>query len=83
MRLNGYPEKLITKTIKQTLLCNSKSKIAEQLKRATNRYGLEVIFTRYLSLKSKYQRTILKVLALVDLFTSYKNYQRNLKNVRK
>ena len=83
MQLNGYPEKLVTKTIKQTLLCNIKSKIAEQLKRATNRYGLEVIFTRYLPLKSKYQRTILKVLALVDLFTSYKNYQRNWKNVRK
>ena len=70
MRLNGYPEKLITKTIKRTLLSNSKSKnsenletpklfipyekgIAEQLKRVANRYGLEVIFTRSLSLKSK------------------------------
>ena len=69
MRLNGYPEKLITKTIKRTLLSNSKSKnsenletpklfipyekgIAEQLKRVANRYGLEVIFTRSLSLKS-------------------------------
>ena len=70
MRLNGYPEKLITRTIKRTLLSNSKSKnsqnletpklfmpyekgIAEQLKRVANRYGLEVIFTRSLSLKSK------------------------------
>ena len=69
-RLNGYPEKLITKTIKQTLSSNSKSKnsqnletpklflpcekgILEQLKRIANKYGLEVIFTRFLSLKSK------------------------------
>ena len=70
MRLNGYPEKLITKTIKKTLSSNSKSKnsqnlkttkrflpcekgILEQLKRIANKYGLEVIFTRFLSLKSK------------------------------
>ena len=70
MRLNGYPEKLIAKTIKRTMRSNSKSKnsqnlerphlcipyekgIAEQLKRVANRYGLEVIFTRSLSLKSK------------------------------
>ena len=72
MRLNGYPEKLITKTIKQTLSYNSKSKnsqnleapklfipyekgISEQLKRVANKYGLEVIFRRSLSLKSKLQ----------------------------
>ena len=70
MRLNGYPEKLVTKTIKRTLLSDSKSKsnqnletlklfipyekgIGEQLKRVANRYGLELIFARYLSLKSK------------------------------
>ena len=70
MRLNDYPEKLITKTIKRTLLSNSKSKnsqnletpklfipyekgIAEQLKRVANRYGLELILSRSLSLKSK------------------------------
>ena len=70
MRLNGYPEKLIIKTIKWTLLSNSKSKnsgnletpksfipyekgVAEQLKRVANRYDLEEIFTRSLSLKSK------------------------------
>ena len=70
MQLNGYPEKLTTKTIKRTLLSNSKSKnsrnfqtpkpfmpyekgIPEQLKRVANRYGLEVIFARSLSLKSK------------------------------
>ena len=72
MRLNGYPEKLITKTIKQTLSFNSRSKnnqnleapklfipyekgISEQLKRVANKYGLEVIFRRSLSLKSKLQ----------------------------
>ena len=72
IRLNGYPEKLITKTIKQTLLFNSRSKnsqnleapnlfmpyekgISEQLKRVANKYGLEVIFRRSLSLKSKLQ----------------------------
>ena len=70
MRLNAYSEKLTTKTIKRTLLSNSKSKnsknletpklfipyekgIAEELKRVADRYGLEVIFTRSLSLKSK------------------------------
>ena len=70
MRLNGYPEKLITKTIKQTLSFNSRSKnnqnleapklfipyekgISEQLKRIANKYGLEVIFMRSLSTKSK------------------------------
>ena len=70
MRLNGYPEKLITKVIKQTLSSNSKTKnsqnletpklflqfkkgISEQFKRVANKYGLEVIFTRSLSLKSK------------------------------
>ena len=70
MRLIGYPEKLITKTIKQTLSSNIKSKnnqnleapklflpyekrISEQLKRVANKYSLEVIFTRSLSLKSK------------------------------
>ena len=69
MPLNGYPEKLITKTIKQTLPSNSKSKnsqnlegpklfmpyekgISEQLKRVADKYGLGVIFTRSLSLKS-------------------------------
>ena len=72
MRLNGYPEKLITKTIEQTLSFNSRSKnnqnleapklfipyekeISEQLKRVANKYGLEVIFRRSLSLKSKLQ----------------------------
>ena len=70
MRLNGHPEKLITKTIKHTLASNSKSNnsqnletpklflpyekgISEQLKRVANKHGLEVIFTRSLSLKSK------------------------------
>ena len=70
MRLNSYPEKIITKTVKRTLLFNSKSKnsknletpklfipyekgIAEKLKRVANSYGLEVIFTRSLSLNSK------------------------------
>ena len=63
IRLNGYPEKLITKTIKQTLSFNSRSKnnqkleapklfipyekgISEQLKRAADKYGFEVIFRR-------------------------------------
>ena len=72
MRLNGHPEKLITKTIKQTLSFNSRSKnnqnleapklfipyekgISEQLKRVANKYGLEVIFRRSLSLKLKLQ----------------------------
>ena len=31
MRLNGYPEKLITKTIKQTLSFNSRSKNNQNL----------------------------------------------------
>ena len=31
MRLNGYPDKLITKTIKQTLSSNSKSKNSQNL----------------------------------------------------
>ena len=72
MRLNGYPEKLITKTIKQTLSFNSRLKnnqnleapklfipyekgISEQLKRVANKYGLDMIFRRSLSLKSKLQ----------------------------
>ena len=72
MRLNGYPDKLITKTIKQILSSNSKSKnsqnlktpkfflpcekgISEKLKCLANKYGLEVIFTRSLSVKSKLQ----------------------------
>ena len=70
MRLNGYPDKLISKTIKQALSSNSKSKnsqnvevanlflpyekgISEKLNRLANKYGLEVIFTRSLSVKSK------------------------------
>ena len=63
---------MITKTIKQTLSFNSRSKnnqnleapklfipyekgISEQLKRVANKYGLEVIFRRSLSLKSMLQ----------------------------
>ena len=70
MRLNGYPDKLISKTIKQALSSNSKSKnsqnvevpnlflpyekgISEKLNRLANKYGLEVIFTRSLSVKPK------------------------------
>ena len=77
MRLNGCPEKLITKAIKQTLSSNSKTKnsqnletpelflpyekgISEQLKRVANKYGLEVIFTRSLSLKSKFRTNPVK-----------------------
>ena len=72
MQLNGYPKKLITIAIKETLLSNSKSKnnqnlealklfipyenrISEQHKHVANKYGLKVIFTRSLSLRSKLQ----------------------------
>ena len=70
MQLNGYPETLVTKTIKRTLSYQNKVKsnddivkpklfipyekgISEQLKRISNKYGLDVVFTRSLSLKSK------------------------------
>ena len=86
MRLNGYPEKLITKTIKQTLSFNSRSKnnqkfeapkhfipyekgISEQLKRIANKYGLEVIFTRSLSTKSKLQTNPFKSDSACGVYT--------------
>ena len=67
MQVNSFPEKLILKTIKRTLLSNSKSKktfytirsawyekgIAKQLKPVPNRYGSEMIFAASLPLKSK------------------------------
>ena len=68
MPLNGYPEKFMTTKRTLLSNSKSKNSqnletpkllipygkgIAEQLKRVTNRYGLEVIFTRSVSLKSK------------------------------
>ena len=77
MQLNGYPEKLVTNTIKRTLLYQNKIKntdpiekpklfmpyekgISEKLKRVAYKYGLEVIFTKSLSLKSKVPTTPFK-----------------------
>ena len=87
MWLNGYPEKLITKTIKQTLSFNSRSKnnqkfeapkhfipyekgISEQLKRIANKYGLEVIFMRSLSTKSKLRTNPFKGDSACGVYTS-------------
>ena len=41
MRLNGYPEKLITKVIKQTLSSNSKTKNSQNLETQNFFYHLK------------------------------------------
>ena len=76
----------MTKTIKQTMPSNSKSKnsqtlekpklfipyekgIPEQLKYVANKYGLEVILTRSLSLKSKLLTNPFKSNIDMELYT--------------
>ena len=76
----------MTKTIKQTMPSNNKSKnsqtlekpklfipyekgIPEQLKHVANKYGLEVILTRSLSLKSKLLTNPFKSNIDMELYT--------------
>ena len=76
----------MTKTIKQTLSSNSKSKnsqtlektklfiphekgVSEQLKHVANKYDLEVILTRSLSLKSKLLTNPFKSGIHMELYT--------------
>ena len=88
---DDHPVKSITKLIRWTLLSNSRSKgsrnleapnvfmpyqrIAEQLKRVANRHGLEVIFTRSLSQKSKLWtnpcRRVLRIAVHVESYTGW------------